>query len=179
VKVDEIRKEAGYGGFRVVIAGTLAMARCKTQIDVGFGDAVTPAPVNSIFPVLLADLPAPHLRTYPSYTVIAEKLHAIVVLGITNSRLKDYFDLSVLLQREILDTDLLAQAIKATFERRGIAVSAALPIGLSDEFADDPTRQALWHAFLKRNDLSSESLVVVVTRLRAGLVAVIKRASGW
>jgi len=83
------------------------MARSKTQIDVGFGDAVTPAPVNSIFPVLLADLPAPHLRTYPSYTVIAEKLHAIVVLGITNSRLKDYFDLSVLLQREILDTDLL------------------------------------------------------------------------
>ena len=110
VTVDEIRKEAGYGGVRVIIAGELAKARCKTQIDVGFGDAVTPAPVDSIYPVLLDDLPAPKLRAYPTYTVIAEKLHAIALLGMTNSRLKDYFDLSVLLERENLDTDLLAQA---------------------------------------------------------------------
>ena len=125
VTVEEIRKEAGYGGVRVIIAGELAKARCKTQIDVGFGDAVTPAPVDSVYPVLLDDLPAPRLRAYPTYTVIAEKLHAIALLGMTNSRLKDYFDLSVLLERETLDTDLLAQAIKATFERRGMSVPDA------------------------------------------------------
>ena len=65
VTVEEIRKEAGYGGVRVIIAGELAKARCKTQQDVGFGDAVTPAPVDSVYPVLLDDLPAPKLRAYP------------------------------------------------------------------------------------------------------------------
>lgn len=88
VTVEETRKEAGYGGVRVIITGELAKARCKTQIDVGFGDAVTPAPVDSIYPVLLNELPAPRLRAYPTYTVIAEKLHAIAVLGMTNSRLR-------------------------------------------------------------------------------------------
>jgi len=125
VTVEEIRKESGYGGVRVIISGELARARCKTQIDVGFGDAVTPAPVDSVYPVLLNDLPAPRLRAYPTYTVVAEKLHAIALLGMANSRLKDYFDLSVLLERETLDADLLTQAIKATFERRSMSVTEA------------------------------------------------------
>lgn len=169
VTAEEIRKEAGYGGVRVIIAGEIAKARCKTQIDVGFGDAVTPAPVDSVYPVLLDDLPAPRLRAYPTYTVIAEKLHAIALLGMANSRLKDYFDLSVLLERETLDPDLLSKAIKATFERRGMAVPNGLPIGLSDEFAHDSSRQALWLAFLKKNELAPKPLVAIVNGLRSGL----------
>ncbi len=169
VTVEEIRKEAGYGGVRVIIAGELAKARCKTQIDVGFGDAVTPAPVDSVYPVLLDDLPAPRLRAYPTYTVIAEKLHAIALLGMTNSRLKDYFDLSVLLEREILDTDLLTQAIKTTFERRGMSALHAVPIGLTHEFAHDSSRQSLWLAFLKKNELPPEPLPAIVERLRVAL----------
>ena len=154
---------------RVLIGGELAKARCKTQIDVGFGDAVTPAPVESVYPVLLADLPAPHLRTYPVYTVIAEKLHAIALLGMTNSRMKDYHDLSVLLERESLEPNLLARAVKATFERRGMAVPEALPVGMTDEFANDKSRQALWQAFLKKNELATEPLATIVDRLRAAL----------
>ena len=177
VTVEEIRKEAGYGGVRVIIAGELAKARCKTQIDVGFGDAVTPAPVDSVYPVLLEDLPAPKLRAYPTYTVIAEKLHAIALLGMTNSRLKDYFDLSVLLERETLDTDLLAQAIKATFERRGMSVPDVVPIGLTDEFAHDSSRQSLWLAFLKKNELPPETLHVIVDRVRSVLAPALNRAA--
>ncbi|MHB8354852.1 MAG: nucleotidyl transferase AbiEii/AbiGii toxin family protein [Burkholderiales bacterium] len=75
----------------------------------------------------------------------------------TNSRLKDYFDLSVLLERETLDTDLLAQAIKATFERRGMSVPDAVPIGLTNEFAHDSSRQSLWLAFLKKNEFPPPS----------------------
>ena len=168
---------AGYGGVRVIIAGELAKARCKTQIDVGFGDAVTPAPVDSVYPVLLDDLPAPRLRAYPTYTVIAEKLHAIAQLGMTNSRLKDYFDLSVLLERETLDTDLLAQASKATFERRCISVPDAVPIGLTDEFAHDPSRQSLWLAFRKKNELLREPLPAIVDRLRSALAPALNRAA--
>lgn len=177
VAADEIRKDAGYAGARIFISGELARARCKTQIDIGFGDAVTPGPVDATYPVLLADLPAPRLRTYPVYTVVAEKLHAIALLGMTNSRLKDYLDLSVLLDRETLDTDLLAQAIKATFERRGMAVPAGLPVGLTDEFAHDPSRQALWQAFIKKNELALEPLPTIVDRLRVALEAALNRAA--
>ncbi|MBT2336354.1 nucleotidyl transferase AbiEii/AbiGii toxin family protein [Variovorax paradoxus] len=161
VKVEEIRKDAGYAGARVLIDGHIARARCKTQIDVGFGDAVTPGPVDAVYPVLIADMPAPRLRTYPVYTVVSEKLHAIAVLGMTNSRLKDYLDLSVLLEREALDTEMLASAIAATFIRRGIEVPSSLPVGLTDEFAEDPSRQALWHSFLRKNAMASQPLVDV------------------
>jgi len=175
VTVESIRKEAGYGGVRVVVAAELARARCKTQIDVGFGDAVVPGPVDSVYPVLLEDLPAPRLRAYPTYTVVAEKLHAIALLGMANTRLKDYFDLSVLLQREVLDADLLAEAIHATFERRGMAAPTELPVGLTDEFAQDPSRQALWQAFLKKNGLALEPLRDIVGRLRSALMPVVGR----
>lgn len=169
VKVEEIRKEAGYTGARVLIRAELSKARCKTQIDIGFGDAVTPGSVNAKYPVLIDELPAPHLQTYPVYTVVSEKLHAIALLGMTNSRLKDYFDLSVLVEREPLDIDTLAKAIAATFVRRGMVVPTELPIGLTDEFATDVSRQTLWLAFLKKNDLERMPLTDIVTALRDNL----------
>ncbi len=166
VNAEEIRKDAGYGGVRVILDGELARARCRTQIDIGFGDAVTPGPIDSVYPVLLDELPAPRLRTYPTYTVVAEKLHAIAALGMTNSRLKDYFDLSVLIQRETFDPAVMSQAIRATFSRRGMAMPSTLPIGLSDEFANDASRQALWLAFLRKNELTPEPLAAVVGQIR-------------
>lgn len=169
IQVEEIRKSAGYAGARVIVAAELARARCKTQIDVGFGDAVTPGPVDAMYPVLIADFPAPHLRTYPVYTVVAEKLHAIEILGMTNSRVKDYLDLFVLLEREVLDPGILAKAIAATFNRRGTSVPTALPIGLSDEFANDSSRQALWAAFTRKNGLDALPLQEMVAALRAKL----------
>ena len=177
VVADEIRKDAGYAGARILISGELAKARCKTQIDIGFGDAVTPSPIDAIYPVLLSDLPAPKLRTYPVYTVVAEKLHAIALLGMTNSRLKDYFDLSVLLEREALDIDLLARAIKATFERRGMTVPTVLPIGLTNEFAQDASRQSLWQTFLKKNEIITEPLTAIVDRLSTTLEPALNRAA--
>jgi hypothetical protein len=177
VRVEEIRKDAGYAGARVIVSAELARARCKTQIDVGFGDAVTPGPVDAVYPVLIADFAAPRLRTYPVYTVVAEKLHAMVLLGMTNSRLKDYLDLSVLLEREALDPATLAAAIAATFTRRGTALPTALPIGLSDEFANDKSRQALWVAFLKKNALPAVPLTSVVTTLRATLHSALGQAA--
>ena len=177
VGVEEIRKEAGYGGVRVLLDAVLARARCRVQVDVGFGDAVTPAPVPAVYPVLIDDFPAPQLRTCPVYTVVAEKLHAIVLLGMANSRLKDYLDLQVLLQRETLDIDTLAQAIAATFVRRGTAVPRVLPLGLGDEFAEDASRQALWRAFLRKNDLPITPLAGTVQLLRERLLPALAQAS--
>lgn len=165
VAVEDIREDAVYAGARVLISAELAGARMRVQVDIGFGDAVTPGPVHASYPVLLADLPAPQLRTYPVYTVVAEKLHAITLLGMANTRMKDYLDLQVIFERESLDDAILVQAIAATFARRDTSAPLGLPVGLSEEFAADVTRQKLWQAFLNKNGLTGAPLSRVVERL--------------
>ena len=166
VKGAVIRKEADYGGVRIDLQAKLDGARIALQVDIGFGDAVTPAPEAISYPVLLDDLPAPQLRAYPKYTVVAEKFHAICLLGMTNTRMKDYFDLWVLLGENTLDQAELRRAIEATFNRRKMAMPTSLPAGLSDAFAADTIKQAQWNAFLKKNRLDLVALADVVTRLR-------------
>lgn len=165
-----IRKDAGYGGVRIDLRGTLDGARLALQIDIGFGDAVTPAAQPVTYPTLLEDVPAPTLRAYPKATVVAEKLHAVTILGMTNSRMKDFFDLWVLLHDDALDDAELRSAIEATFARRQTAMPTAQPIGLSDAFAEDATKQVQWRAFLKKNRLDAMDLneVVGYIRERAG-----------
>lgn len=80
-------------------------------------------------------------------------------------------------ERETLDADTLAEAISATFIRRGMAVPAMLPVGLTDEFATDPSRQTLWHAFLRKNELDQQALPDVVARLRLALEPALRRAA--
>lgn len=177
VHVEEIRKEAGYNGARVLLQGEIAGAKCKTQIDIGYGDAVTPEPVPSVYPVMIDEFPAPTLRTYPVYTVVAEKLHAIYLLGMTNSRMKDYFDLYILLENEQLDSHILAEAFAATFQRRGNVALTDITIGLSDEFGEDGSRQALWAAFLKKNAISHFPLIDTVENIREKLRTAIQMAT--
>ena len=174
IKAEEIRKEANYSGTRVTLIGTIDGAKCTVQIDVGYGDAVTPAPEIATYPVMLKDMPAPELRVYPRYTVIAEKFEAIVSLGIANSRMKDYFDLWVLLRNATLDSAILEQAVHATFKRRGTALQTDTPVGLSDQFSLDKSRVDLWDAFVGRNKLKAESLPDTVTYLRERFVLILK-----
>ncbi len=70
VKVQEIRKEANYAGLRVTLRGVLSGAHCPVQVDIGFGDAVTPGSIEEHYPKLIEDLPGPHLHVYPRYSVI-------------------------------------------------------------------------------------------------------------
>ena len=167
VKGTTIRKEAGYGGVRVDVLATLDGARIALQVDIGFGDAVTPAPESVNYPVLLEGLPAPQLRAYPKYTVVAEKFHAVCLLGMANTRMKDYFDLWVLLTEGALDPPELHRAVEATFQRRKLAVPSAVPSGLSDAFALDAAKQKQWVAFLKKNRLETVELTEVVALLRS------------
>jgi nucleotidyltransferase AbiEii toxin of type IV toxin-antitoxin system len=173
VKAHEIRKGANYAGIRITLTGLLDGARCPVQADIGFGDAVTPAPEEIEYPTSLNDLPAPKLRAYPRYTVIAEKFEAITSLGIANSRMKDFFDLWVLTRNWELDTSILSRAVKATFARRGTELPTSTPVGLSDEFAADQTKQTQWRAFTARNQLATPELQVVVQHLRRFLESAI------
>jgi hypothetical protein len=163
----EIRKDAGYGGVRIDLRATLDGARLALQIDIGFGDAVAPAAETVTYPTLLPDVPAPALRAYPKATAVAEKLHAVSTLGMTNSRMKDFFDLWVLLHDSTLDDAELRHAIEATFARRQTAMPATLPVGLSEAFAEDANKQMQWKAFLRKNKLDAMDLAEVVRHVRA------------
>lgn len=177
VRAAEIRKEADYAGVRVTLLGVIDGARCQIQIDIGFGDAVTPGPEDVEYPVMLAEFKPPKLRVYPRYTVVAEKLQALSALGIANSRMKDYFDLWILAQHTDFDGETLCQAIKATFDRRKTSLTGGIPFGLTDAFAQDAHKQAQWQAFLRKNRLETLVLNDVIAALGGFMRPVIKAAN--
>ena len=173
VKAAEIRKEANYAGVRVTLLGMLDSARCAVQIDIGFGDAVVPGPDEVHYPVILGEMPGPHLHVYPRYTVVAEKLEALTSLGMLNSRMKDYFDLWILAKHSDFDGQILSRAVAATFDRRRTVIPTGLPIGLSDEFISDAQKAKQWQGFLRKNALDPMPLATVVADLRDFLMPVL------
>lgn len=186
VSAEELRDDEAYRGLRVKLIARLGKADIPLQIDLGTGDAVTPGPVEADFPTLL-DFPAPHVRAYPIYTVVAEKFEAMVSLGVRNTRMKDFFDVRFLAGRFAFDGATLNKAIRATFERRQTVLSPS-PYPLSDAFAAEPDKQTQWLAFLRRNGLekAQPSFAAVIRELRdfigpalAGDAGEWRAARGW
>ena len=153
-----IREDNGYGGTRIGLIGRVASARCALQIDIAFGDAVTPAPQRLRYPSLLPEFPAPVLRVYPVYSVVAEKYQAMVMLGLANSRLKDFFDLTVIARRTVLEGATLASAIAATFARRQTPLPVERPVALTRVFSRDAGKMRQWQAFLTKNRVEGAAL---------------------
>jgi predicted nucleotidyltransferase component of viral defense system len=167
VRAQPIREDAVYDGVRVTFVAKLGTAMISMQVDVGFGDAVEPMPEVLSYPTLL-DMPAPSLRTYRREVVVAEKFHAMVILGLTNSRMKDYFDIAFLAQHFAFEAQMLSRALRATFSRRKTALPDELPIGLTDRFADDAQKRAQWSAFVRRvRGTKDASLTQAVSQVRA------------
>ncbi|KTD61864.1 nucleotidyl transferase AbiEii/AbiGii toxin family protein [Legionella spiritensis] len=177
VSANTIKKEGGYTGARIELFAELSKARIKIQIDIGYGDVVTPGPIDLNYPVLISDLPPPKIRTYPIYTVIAEKLHAIALLGMANSRLKDYLDLYVLLKNEELDEETVIDAIISTFTQRGMTIPKNLPIGLTSEYSQDGSRQAMWNSFLNKNEVELKPLPEAVSSIGDYIQPILVKAS--
>lgn len=163
VKANPIREEAVYGGIRVNVEARLANIRINVQSDIGFGDAVTPGPLDIDFPALL-DFPAPRLKSYPIYTVVAEKLEAVVLLGEANSRMKDFYDLWFLSRNFEFEGETLVSAIRATFNRRKTPLPDELPTGLRDEFPAIKTVQ--WNAFQRKSRLDKCDMIEVIRAIR-------------
>ena len=160
ITAERIRGGQEYEGIRLRVKARLGSAVVPLQVDVGFGDAITPAPRHETFPTLL-DFEAPRMRVYPRETVVAEKFQAMVWLGIANSRMKDYYDLAYLASTFAFDGDTLAQALRRTFERRRTLVPVEIPVALSKTFAEDAAKRRQWRAFLKKSKLSSGDLIEV------------------
>ena len=166
IEVSRIKEEADYEGVRVRFHATLARARIPMQLDIGFGDVITPEPTDIEYPTLL-NFPAPVLRAYPKETVVAEKLETLTALGLLNSRMKDFYDLALLSRMYRFEGERLVKAISATFRNRGTTIEAE-PIGLTQAYCDDPARASQWRAFVRRSRLSEESgeLARLVTEIR-------------
>ena len=152
VRAEQIRQDDRYQGIRLRLLARLGNARIPLQIDIGFGDAVTPAPEEIEYPTLL-DFPAPSLRAYRRETVVAEKFQAMVMLGLANTRMKDLFDLWTLARQFAFQGPTLTQAIQATFSRRQTALPERAPVAMTPEFYDDRTTRMQWQAFLRKGHL--------------------------
>lgn len=155
IRVAPIRPEDVYGGWRATLRARLGNARLPVQVDVGIGDAVAPTPEWLDYPCLL-DMPHPRLRAYRPETSIAEKLHAMVVLGEANSRIKDFFDIHALSQQRRFETGVLVPAVRTTFERRNTPIPTALPFALTKAFAAIPGKRVQWQAFLRKNGVHAQ-----------------------
>jgi hypothetical protein len=135
VQGKEIREGAIHDGVRMKFMAYLGNARINLQVDVGFGDAVVPSASLLEYPVLL-DHDPPTILAYPPEAVIAEKFHAMISLGMANSRLKDYYDIWRLVESRQFDLSRIVAAVDATFQRRGTEMASHEPEGLTQQYAD-------------------------------------------
>jgi Nucleotidyl transferase AbiEii toxin, Type IV TA system len=157
VTAEKITEDADYQGIRIRFIGHLENARIPIQIDLGFGDVITPAPVEAELPTLL-ELPAPKLLTYPRESVIAEKLEALVSLGMVNSRMKDLHDIRSLAQEFSFDGTVLSEAVASTFKRRSTKLPDGNPPVFTSEFSDNAEKKKQWVAFCRKNKSYVEEL---------------------
>ncbi len=145
------------------------------QIDIGFGDAITPAPEKVNFPTLL-NAPAPELLAYPRYTMVAEKLEAMVHLGMANSRMKDFYDVWLLSRLFTFDGQTLCEAVRNTFKRRSTPIPDGLPLALTDDFRKDVQKQTQWRAFIRKAkpEITVDNLDSVINDLGVFLIPVVE-----
>lgn len=157
IEASKIREDQRYGGIRVLMNAYLGKARIRVQVDVGFGDAVTPGPILVQLPSMLVDLPAATVSAYNLETVVAEKLEALISLGTTNSRMKDFYDIWVFSRRFEFEGSTLVQAVYNTFERRATSIPASTPVALTAEFAMTSSARSYWVGFLKAAGLAGSA----------------------
>lgn len=171
IRVTEIREDQDYDSRRMQLVAKLEKAQIHLQIDIGFGDAVTPEAEEIDYPTLL-DFPAPRIWAYPRETVVAEKLQAMIALGMPNTRMKDFYDVWMIAMHFSFDGTTLVRAITATFDRRKTKIPNEVPTALGDEFATDRDKVTQWKAFLQRSRLEGAAvdLSQVVDELRAFLI---------
>jgi hypothetical protein len=150
VRAVPILAEQVHDGIRVTLMGMLHQARIPLQVDIGFGDAVTPEAERIEFPTLL-DAPPPKLLAYPRYTMVAEKVESVVRLGVANSRMKDFYDLWLMSRLFEFDGRTLCVAMRNTFKRRSTSLPKGLPLAFTKEFSRDAQKQTQWLAFIRKS----------------------------
>ena len=173
MKAERIIEGADYEGVRVRFQGKLGRARVSMQLDVAFGDVVFPSAIVAEYPVML-DFPRPRLLSYTKESTVAEKLEAMVKLGILNSRMKDFFDIWWLSQHSDFDGRRLGTAISKTFSKRQTRIPPE-PVCLTPVFAEEPGKESQWKGFIRKSRLQNapQDLAEVIEGIATFLVPVI------
>jgi len=169
ITTSDIALEKRYPGIRVAITVTMDSVKQDISMDIGFGDIVTPAPITLDYPMLLEGFPETEILAYSIESVIAEKFQAMIERAGENSRMKDFYDLYVLLNKEKYHADVLKDAVRATFENRKTTYSENHPI-FEKEFPTNEVLNIRWKAFmrkLKKDDVSDfpETMKYLQTKL--------------
>lgn len=149
VSGQKIKEDADYEGVRIKFLGFLERSRIPMQIDMGFGDVIYPKARTIDYPAIL-DFPKPHLKGYPVESVVSEKFEAMVKLGLLNSRMKDFYDLWLLIRRFDFNGENLAEALKKTFTHRKTPLLQEGPLFAEEIYDENSDRQTLWKAFLNK-----------------------------
>lgn len=152
VKGRKIQEDADYEGVRINFIGFLERSQIPMQIDVGFSDAIFPKPKIIDYPVLL-DFPKPHLKGYAAETVVSEKFEAMVQLGLLNSRMKDFYDVWLLMRRFDFEGSQLAEALKRTFAHRKTSFPQGKQLFVEEIYDETSDRQMLWKTFLSKGNI--------------------------
>ncbi len=150
-KAIEIKEDHEYDGVRVTFSAWLKKVRIPMQLDISTGDIITPKADNIDFPQLLK-MAAPELQIYPKETVFAEKFEAMVKLDIKTSRMKDIYDLFILISEfgQVFDIETLSKAIKVTFAHRKTELPKKPVKVFTAYFYDDTGKLAQWKAFINK-----------------------------
>lgn len=149
ITAQNITEFKDYHGIRISIPARIDSIAQTLTMDIGFGDVVTPSPVNLDFPILLEHLPCAKILAYSLETVIAEKMHAIIDLADQSSRMKDYYDLHRILKEEKYDAGILQQAIIRTFENRHTPFDPNTMFFRKD-FGTNQQMEVKWIAFMRK-----------------------------
>lgn len=150
--IENITEDAKYSGVRVRVRCLLGNAANVLSIDIGFGDAIVPKSVEMQFPCILDTEPAPDINVYTMESIIAEKFHAMIKLGIMNSRMKDFYDVYILSKTNNFEGAVLAEALRETFERRNTGYERN-PTVFNESFKEDDDKRLQWKAFLKKSKI--------------------------
>ncbi|MFW5982873.1 MAG: nucleotidyl transferase AbiEii/AbiGii toxin family protein [bacterium] len=164
MQLTPITEHNQYSGIRIKLTAGLSNIREIIQLDIAYGDVVTPAPVSLSYPVILDEFNAPVVQAYTIETVIAEKLQAILVLAQLNSRMKDFYDIYTLMNTQTIHLEVLKEAIIKTFNRRNTPLYFESVV-FSEEFYYDNNRNKMWSAYLKKINAEYISFEVVVKRI--------------
>lgn len=154
-----------YPGVKAFVRAALGPSRVELQFDFSFGNVVFPAPVRMTFPRLLLD-DAVRITVYPLETVITEKFAALVEIGDTTTRMKDLYDLWIILGSEPFSAETVGTALLGSFTARKTPLDRVADV-LGDDFAADKALQDRWTRYLRQQQFSAASFPEIMELLRA------------
>lgn len=150
-QVSEIMDEAEYPGVRVSMETEFDGVRTPLKIDISTGDVITPKEMQYNFKLMLEDRSI-EVWAYNLETVMAEKLETVISRNITNTRMRDFYDIHILLNLygNMLDTKILGEALQATARKRETEYHLKDAEKIFEEVQEDSGMEKLWKVYQKK-----------------------------